>query len=70
MALNEETINDVTFNISGAISAAEAAVDKIEDCGLNEYDYNIVKDGLLKTLQVLDIVYDIMCLAEEKEIRL
>lgn len=65
MVLDKTAIDDVTFNISGAISAAEAAIERIDDCGLNEHDHNMVKSHLSKILQALDIVYDIMCLAED-----
>lgn len=38
MALDKTAIDDVTFSISGAIDAVEAAIDRIEDCGLDDYE--------------------------------
>lgn len=38
MALDRKAIDDVTFSISGAIDAVEAAMDRIEDCGLDDYE--------------------------------
>lgn len=38
MALDKTAIDDVTFSLEGAIEAVEAAMDRIEDCGLDDYE--------------------------------
>ena len=42
--MNKEALNDVTFSISGAIDAVEAAIDRIEDCGLDDYEQEKAKE--------------------------
>lgn len=62
--MNKEALNDVTFSISGAIDAAEAAIDRIEDCGLEDYERGKTKECLRKGMRLLEIAYDIVDCAE------
>ena len=63
--MNKEALNDVTFSISGAIDAAEAAIDRIEDCGLDDYELEAAKEYLQESIRRLDMAYDIVDFAED-----
>lgn len=65
MALDKTAIDDVTFNISGAISAAEAAIERIDDCGLDDYELEAAKEYLQEAIRRLDMAYDIVDFAED-----
>lgn len=64
MALDKTAIDDVTFSISGAIDAVEAAMDRIEDCGLDDYERGKTKECLRKGMRLLEIACDIVDCAE------
>ena len=64
MALDKTAIDDVTFSISGAIDAVEAAIDRIEDCGLEDYERGKTKECLRKGMRLLEIACDIVDCAE------
>lgn len=63
--MNKEAVNNVTFSISGAIDAVEAAIDRIEDCGLNDYELETAKEYLQEGIRRLDIAYDKVDFAED-----
>lgn len=65
MALDKTAIDDVTFSISGAIYAVEAAIDRIEDCGLDDYEQEAAKEYLQEAIRRLDMAYDIVDFAED-----
>lgn len=65
MALDKTAIDDVTFSISGAIDAVEAAMDRIEDCGLEDYERGKTQECLRKGMRLLEIAYDIVDCAED-----
>lgn len=46
MALDKTAIDDVTLSIEGAIEMIESALDRIEDCGLNDYEQEAAKEYL------------------------
>lgn len=64
MALDKTAIDNVTFSISGAIDAVEAAIDRIEDCGLDDYEQEKAKEYLQKGMRLLEMAYDIVDCAE------
>lgn len=63
--MNKEALNDVTFSISGAIDAVEAAIDRIEDCGLEDYERGKTKECLRKGMRLLEIACDIVDCAQD-----
>lgn len=63
--MNKEALNDVTYSISGAIDAVEAATDRIEDCGLDDYEQEAAKEYLQEAIRRLDMAYDIVDFAED-----
>lgn len=63
--MNKEALNDVTYSISGAIDAVEAAIDRIGDCGLRDYERGKTKECLRKGMRLLEIAYDIVDCAED-----
>ena len=63
--MNKEALNDVTYSISGAINAVEAAIDRIEDCGLDDYEQEAAKEYLQEAIRRLDMAYDIVDFAED-----
>ena len=63
--MNKEALNDVTYSISGAIDAVEAAIDRIEDCGLDDYEQEAAKEYLQEAIRRLDMAYDIVDFAED-----
>lgn len=65
MALDKTAIDDVTFSISGAIDAVEATMDRIEDCGLDDYEQEAAKEYLQEAIRRLDMAYDIVDFAED-----
>lgn len=60
MALDKTAIDDVTFSISGAIDAVEAAMDELEDCGLDDYELEAAKEYLREGIRRLNMAYDIV----------
>lgn len=62
--MNKEALNDVTYSISGAIDAVEAAMDRIEDCGLDDYEQEAAKEYLQEAIRRLDMAYDIVDFAD------
>ena len=65
MALDKTAIDDVTFNIEEAVEAAEAALNRIEDCGLDDYEQETAKEYLQEGIRRLDMAYDIVDFAED-----
>lgn len=65
MALDKTAIDDVTFNIEEAVEEAEAAMDRIEDCGLDDYEQEAAKEYLQEGIIRLNIAYDIVRCAED-----
>lgn len=63
--MNKEALNDVTYSISGAIDAVEAAMDRIEDCGLDDYEQEAAKEYLQEAIRRLDMAYDIVDFAQD-----
>lgn len=63
--MNKEALNDVTYSISGAIDAVEAAIDRIGDCGLRDYERGKTKECLRKGMRLLEIAYDIVDCAQD-----
>lgn len=65
MALDKTAIDDVTFNIEEAVEEAEAAMDRIEDCGLDDYEEEKAKEYLQEAIRRLDMAYNIVDFAED-----
>lgn len=65
MALDKTAIDDVTFSLEGAIEAVEAAMDRIEDCGLDDYEQEAAKEYLQEGIRRLNMAYDIVDFAED-----
>ena len=65
MALDKTAIDDVTFSIEGAIEAIESALDRIEDCGLDDYEQETAKEYLQEGIRRLNMAYDIVDFAED-----
>lgn len=65
MALDKTAIDDVTFSLEGAIEAVEAAMDRIEDCGLDDYEQEAAKEYLQEAIRRIDMAYDIVDFAED-----
>ena len=65
MALDKTAIDDVTFNIEEAVEEAEAAMDRIEDCGLDDYEQESAKEYLQEGVRRLNMAYDIVDFAED-----
>lgn len=65
MALDKTAIDDVTFNIEEAVEEAEAAMDRIEDCGLDDYEQETAKEYLQEGIRRLNMAYDIVDFAKD-----
>lgn len=65
MALDKTAIDDVTFSLEGAIEAVEAAMDRIEDCGLDDYEQEAAKEYLQEAIRQIDMAYDIVDFAQD-----
>lgn len=65
MALDKMAIDDVTFSLEGAIDSAEAALNRIEDCGLDDYEQEAAKEYLQEGIRRLDMAYDIVDFAQD-----
>mgnify|MGYP000975674146 CR=1 FL=1 len=61
---NKDTLNIVTHSIDVAIDSVGAVLSLLDECGLDKYDYELVKDGMLSCLRRLDMAYDIVDCAE------
>lgn len=64
---NKDTLNIVTHSIDVAIDSVGTVLGLLDDCGLDKYDYELVKDGMLHCLQILDIAYDRVDFAKDEE---
>lgn len=62
---NRTAIDDVTFSLEGAIEAIESALDRIEDCGLDDYELEAAKEYLQEGIRRLDMAYDIVDFAQD-----
>lgn len=62
---NKDTLNIVTHSIDVAIDSVGTVLDLLDECGLNKYDYELVKGGMLSCLRRLDIAYDLIDVAED-----
>ena len=58
-------IDDVTLSIEGTIKAIKSALDRIEDCGLDDYEQEAAKEYLQEGIRRLDMAYDIVDFAED-----
>lgn len=65
--MNKEALNDVAASIEGIIDEVEIILGRIDDCGLDKYDYELVKDGMLSCLQILDMAFDKVEFAKTEE---
>lgn len=65
MALDKTAIDDVTVSIEWAVFAVKAALSRIEDCGLNDYELEAAKEYLQEGIRRLDMAYDIVDFAED-----
>lgn len=65
MALDKTAIDDVTFSLEGAIDSAAAALRRLEDCGLDDYEQETAKEYLQEGIIRLNIAYDIVRCAED-----
>lgn len=65
MALDKTAIDDVTLSIEGAIEMIESTLDRIEDCGLDDYEQEAAKEYLQEGIRRLDMAYDIVDFAED-----
>ena len=65
MALDKTAIDDVTLSIEGAIDAIESAIDRIEDCGLDDYEQEAAKEYLQEAIRRIDMAYDIVDFADD-----
>lgn len=65
--MNKEALNDVAASIEGIIDEVEIILGRINDCGLDKYDYELVKDGMLSCLQILDMAFDKVEFAKTEE---
>lgn len=65
MALDKTAIDDVTFSLEGAIDSAAAALRRLEDCGLDDYEQETAKEYLQEAIRWLDMAYDIVDFAED-----
>ena len=64
MALDKTAIDDVTLSIEGAIEMIESALDRIEECGLDDYEQEAAKEYLQEGIRRLDMAYDIVDFAD------
>ena len=65
MALDKTAIDDVTFSLEGAVEMIESALDRIEDCGLDDYEQEAAKEYLQEAIRRLDMAYNIVDFAED-----
>lgn len=65
MALDKTAIDDVTLSLEGAIDSAKVALNRIEDCGLDDYELEAAKEYLQEGIRRLDMAYDIVDFAED-----
>lgn len=67
MKENKKNIDIVTHSIDVAIDSVGTVLGLLDDCGLDKYDYELVKDGMLRCLQILGIAYDKVDFAKDEE---
>lgn len=65
MALDKTAIDDVTLSIEGAIEMIESTLDRIEDCGLDDYEQEAAKEYLQEAIRRIDMAYDIVDFAQD-----
>lgn len=63
---NIGALDIVTHNIVVAIDSVGAVLSLLDDCGLNETDQDVVKDGMLSCLLALNLAYDVVALADDE----
>ncbi len=62
-----EALDTVTRNIDLAIDSVGAVLSFISNCGLDKYDHDLIKDGMLTCLQILDMAFDKVEFAKDEE---
>lgn len=67
MTTNKDTLDIVTHSIDIAIDSVSTVLGLLDDCGLDKYDYELVKDGMLRCLRILDMAYDKVDFAKDEE---
>ena len=67
MKENKKNIDIVTHSIDVAIDSVGTVLGLLDDCGLDKYDYELVKDGMLRCLRILGIAYDKVDFAKDEE---
>lgn len=67
MTTNKEALDDVSYQIDLAIDAVRKVLILLDDCGFDKYDYELVKDGTLHCLRILDMAYDKVDFAKDEE---
>lgn len=63
---NIGALDIVTHNIAVAIDSVGAVLSLLDDCGLNEADQDMVKDGMLSCLLALNLTYDVVACADDE----
>jgi hypothetical protein len=63
---NSNALDIVTHNIVVAIDSVGAVLSLLDECGLDKYDYELVKDGMLSCLLELNLAYDVVALADDE----
>jgi len=63
---NSGALDIVTHHIDLAIDSVGTILGLIEDCGLDECDQDMVKDGMLSCLLALNLAYDIVDFADDE----
>lgn len=63
---NEDTLDVVTHSIDVAIDSVGTVLDLLEDCGLDTYDYELVKGGMLHCLLIQGLAYDKVDFAKDE----
>lgn len=66
---NKDTLDIVTHSIDIAIDSVGTVLGLLDDCELDMYDYELVKDGMLTCLQELNIAYDKVAFAKDERVK-
>lgn len=69
MTTNKDTLDIVTHSIDIAIDSVGTVLDLLDDCGLDKYDYELVKGGMLTCLQELNTAYDKVAFAKDERVK-